>query len=91
MKAMVFHGPHRRAWEDVPDAALHDPTDAVVSVDDVPTVFVKEGDGFRAHAVRVARYAGPRVYLDDGVKPDATVVIRGALLLKGELLRAELE
>ena len=67
------------------------PRDAVVSVDDVPTVFVKEGDGFRAHAVRVARYAGPRVYLDDGVKPDATVVIRGALLLKGELLRAELE
>ena len=35
MKAMVFHGPHRRIWEEVPDAALHDPTDAVVAVDAV--------------------------------------------------------
>ncbi len=33
MKAMVYHGPGSRAWEDVPDAALADPTDAVVRVD----------------------------------------------------------
>ncbi|CAL9504870.1 Alcohol dehydrogenase [Actinosynnema sp. ALI-1.44] len=32
MKAMVFHGPGQRSWEDVPDAALVEPTDAVVRV-----------------------------------------------------------
>ena len=33
MKALVFHGPHTIAWEDVPDAHLVDPTDAVVRVE----------------------------------------------------------
>jgi len=34
-KALVFHGPGRRAWEDVPDPAVTDPTDAIVRVDAV--------------------------------------------------------
>jgi len=33
MKALVYHGPGRKAWEDVPDAAVREPTDAVVRVD----------------------------------------------------------
>jgi len=33
MKALVFHGPGSMAWEDVPDARLVEPTDAVVQVD----------------------------------------------------------
>ncbi len=33
MKALVYHGPSRKAWEDVPDAIVQDPTDAVVRVD----------------------------------------------------------
>jgi alcohol dehydrogenase len=33
MKALVFHGPGTIAWEEVPDAALVEPTDAVVRVD----------------------------------------------------------
>jgi alcohol dehydrogenase len=33
MKALVYHGPGRKAWEDVPDAIVQDPTDAVVRVD----------------------------------------------------------
>lgn len=32
MKALVYHGPGRRAWEDVPKPAIKDPTDAVVRV-----------------------------------------------------------
>ncbi|MGW4113020.1 zinc-dependent alcohol dehydrogenase family protein [Actinosynnema sp. NPDC004786] len=32
MKAMVFHGPGRRAWEDVPDPEPVEPTDAVVRI-----------------------------------------------------------
>ena len=30
MKALVYHGPGERAWEDVPDAVIEEPTDVVV-------------------------------------------------------------
>jgi alcohol dehydrogenase len=33
MKALVYHGPGKKAWEDVPEAAIKDPTDVVVQVD----------------------------------------------------------
>ncbi|GGJ06623.1 alcohol dehydrogenase [Streptomyces brasiliensis] len=32
---MVFHGPGQSAWEDVPDPAVKEPTDAIVRVDSV--------------------------------------------------------
>ena len=33
MKALVYHGPGDKAWEDVPDATVQDSTDVVVKVD----------------------------------------------------------
>src|SRR3569833_1493651 len=33
MKALVYYGPGKRTWEDVPDPAVQDPEDAVVRVD----------------------------------------------------------
>jgi alcohol dehydrogenase len=33
MKALVYHGPGQKAWEEVPDAKIQDPTDVVVRVD----------------------------------------------------------
>jgi alcohol dehydrogenase len=33
MKALVYHGQQRKAWEDVPDPAVVDPTDVLVRVD----------------------------------------------------------
>src|SRR3954465_12832292 len=33
MKALVYHGPGDKRWEDVPDAVVQDPTDVVVKVD----------------------------------------------------------
>lgn len=33
MKALVYHGPGSKAWEEVPDAAVREPTDAVVQID----------------------------------------------------------
>src|ERR1700755_2516540 len=33
MKALVSHGPAKKAWEDVPDATIEEPTDVVVRVD----------------------------------------------------------
>lgn len=68
------------------------PRDAVVSVDEVPMVFVAGKPGeFEPRTVRVAEWAGPRVFLEEGVKDGESVVERGALLLKGELMRSRLE
>lgn len=33
MKALVYHGPGNKAWEEVPDVAIKEPTDVVVRVD----------------------------------------------------------
>lgn len=33
MKALVYHGPGKKAWEDVPDPVLIDPTDVIVQID----------------------------------------------------------
>ena len=33
MKALVFHGPGEKAWDDVPDATIRKPTDAVVRIE----------------------------------------------------------
>jgi alcohol dehydrogenase len=33
MKALVYYGPGKRSWEDVPDPAIEDPEDVVVRVD----------------------------------------------------------
>jgi alcohol dehydrogenase len=33
MKALVYHGPGQKAWEEVPDAAIQESTDVVVRVD----------------------------------------------------------
>src|SRR5215212_2097695 len=33
MKALVYHGPGRRDWEEVPDPAIEEPTDAIVRIE----------------------------------------------------------
>jgi len=33
MKALVYHGPGRKAWEHVPDPKIINPTDVIVQVD----------------------------------------------------------
>ena len=33
MKALVYHGPGKRAWESVPDPTILEPTDAIVRID----------------------------------------------------------
>src|ERR1043166_1677232 len=33
MKALVYHGPGMRSWDEVPDPAIQQPTDAVVRID----------------------------------------------------------
>ncbi|WP_156125535.1 alcohol dehydrogenase catalytic domain-containing protein, partial [Kocuria sp. ZOR0020] len=33
MKALVYHGPGNRVWEEVPDPQIQDPTDVTVKVE----------------------------------------------------------
>ena len=33
MKALVYHGPGSKAWEEVPDPTIQAPTDAIVQID----------------------------------------------------------
>src|SRR5699024_7609457 len=33
MKALVYHGPGQKAWEEVPDPTILEPTDVIVQVD----------------------------------------------------------
>src|SRR5436309_8532023 len=33
MKALVFHGPGQKAWENVPDPVIEQPTDVIVRID----------------------------------------------------------
>ena len=35
MKAIVYHGPGEKGWEEVPDPSIVDATDAIVRVDAV--------------------------------------------------------
>jgi RND family efflux transporter MFP subunit len=69
------------------------PRDAVVTVDDVPLVFVQGAapHEFEPKTVRVAEFGGAWVFVEDGVKDTDKVVDKGALLLKGELMRSRLE
>jgi alcohol dehydrogenase len=57
VKALVYHGPGRRVWEDVDDPTLRDPEDAVVRVDAVTIcgtdLHILKGDVPTAEAPRV--------------------------------------
>ena len=73
-------------------AALVIPRDAVVDVRGVPTAFVadaKTGD-VSVRPLRVREVPGPDVVIEAGLDEGEWVVREGAVLLKGELLRADL-
>jgi len=74
-----------------PSLAL--PKQAVVDVRGTPTVFVAgaPGGAFTAHAVRTGRTTADDVVIEEGVHEGDVVVVVGVVLLKGELLRSELE
>jgi cobalt-zinc-cadmium efflux system membrane fusion protein len=69
------------------------PKDAVVDVRGAPTVFVarREPGTFTPRVVRTGRASEEDLAIDDGVVEGELVVVVGAVLLKGELLRAELQ
>jgi cobalt-zinc-cadmium efflux system membrane fusion protein len=70
------------------------PRAAVVTINEVPVVFIQT-DGkagkFAVRPVRGVTYLGPLVFVDEGIAEGELVVERGTILLKGELMRAELQ
>jgi cobalt-zinc-cadmium efflux system membrane fusion protein len=68
------------------------PREAVVDVNGVPCAFVSTGKPGElvARALRVKTGAGPDLVVESGLAEGEKIAIKGALLLKGELLRAEL-
>jgi cobalt-zinc-cadmium efflux system membrane fusion protein len=71
------------------------PAEAVVEVHGVPVVFVLAAEGativFRPRTVRLGPSVGLDAVVEDGVGVGERVAVGGTLLLKGELLRSELE
>ncbi|HEV7204158.1 MAG TPA: zinc-dependent alcohol dehydrogenase family protein [Jatrophihabitans sp.] len=57
MKALVYHGPDRLDWEEVPDPRIIDPTDAIVGVDSVTIcgtdLHIRKGDVPEVSAGRI--------------------------------------
>ena len=102
MKALVYHGPGKRAWEAVPDPVLVDPTDAIVRIDtaticgtdlhilkgDVPEV--KPGHDPRPRGGRHGRRGRRGRHHDRARRPRARLVhhvVRPLPLLQGGPLR----
>lgn len=69
------------------------PREALIEVHEAKVVFVTTDHGttFAARTVRVPRIVGKDAIVEDGLREGEEVVVRGAILLKGELLRSELE
>jgi multidrug efflux pump subunit AcrA (membrane-fusion protein) len=67
------------------------PVAAVVELRGKHVVFVQGRDRltFSWRAVRLGSTVGERVVVEDGVQPGERVVVRGTVLLKGEIVRAE--
>jgi len=74
-------------------AGLVVPRNAIVDVRGKPTVFIAGSapGEFDAHAVQAGSGDANELTIESGVSAGEQVVVEGALLLKGELMRADLE
>jgi alcohol dehydrogenase len=74
MKALVYHGPGRKSWDEVPDATIKDDTDAVVRVETVTIcgtdLHILKGDTPEVAAGRILGHeaVGTVVSVGSGVK-----------------------
>lgn len=73
-------------------AELVVPREAIVDVHGAKVVFVgKDATTFVSRPVRVSAITGLDAIIEDGLKEGESVAIKGGVLLKGELLKSELE
>lgn len=70
MKALVYHGPGSKAWEEVPDPVLQDPTDAIVKVETTTIcgtdLHILKGDVPTVAAGRILGHEGVGVVTEVG-------------------------
>ena len=67
------------------------PSEAIQTVDGVPSVFVVETGGFRARPVVTGQTADSRTEIVSGLRGDERIAGAGAFLLKAELAKGEAE
>jgi cobalt-zinc-cadmium efflux system membrane fusion protein len=74
-----------------PEPVLMVPAEAVVALRGKAVLFVQSGEtsSFAWRAVRLGDHVGAFVVVEDGLRVGERVVVRGTVLLKGEVLRAE--
>lgn len=84
MKALVFHGPGERAWEEVADPAIVEPTDALVRIDTTTIcgtdLHILKGDVPAVTPGRVLGHEGVGTVLETGtgctrVRPGQRVIV----------------
>lgn len=70
MKALVYHGPGKKAWDDVPDASILNPTDAVVKIETTTIcgtdLHILHGDVPTVEAGRTIGHEGVGTVVDVG-------------------------
>lgn len=71
--------------------ALVVPLDAMQTVEGTPSIFVLEGEGFRARPVVTGRTADGRVEILSGLTGSERIAGTGAFLLRAELAKGEAE
>lgn len=75
---------------DVPIGKVEDaiavPESALIDLDGTPSVFVRQGDGYRPTAVEIGAISAGLVEIRKGLAADQSVVVEGTFTLKSELL-----
>jgi membrane fusion protein, heavy metal efflux system len=77
--------PGRRTAIFLPDSAIQD-------IDGMPAVFVQRtGTQFEARSIKTGQHANGETEISEGVHPGELVVLKGAFLLKSELLKSRIQ
>lgn len=79
MKALVYHGPGRKSWDEVPDPVITDPTDAIVRIEQTTIcgtdLHILKGDVPAVTPGRILGHEGVGVVTEVG--PECTKVAVG--------------
>jgi cobalt-zinc-cadmium efflux system membrane fusion protein len=67
------------------------PHSAIQMVEDQPSIFIQDEDGFQLAIVRLGQKDGTHTEILSGLKPGDSYVASGGFLLKSEMLKSELE
>jgi multidrug efflux pump subunit AcrA (membrane-fusion protein) len=77
--------PEKRSAIFLTDSAIQD-------IDGMPAVFVKRTDTqFEARSIKTGQHANGETEISEGVHPGEVVVLKGAFLLKSELLKSRIQ